>query len=525
MKNLFNKFSTGEFKTNESPLSKNQKIVLAVCVLLTIVLKLFLIPYNMIDMGDSATRVWNAFWWSQEPFVVLPEHGHPFWFYFMGPLMMLTKEFFYTSIVSMILVMSFAGIYIFRITYLFSDFKTSMIAFFVFTLNPVIFRLNFEPYAQQTYLAALCVMVYYLIVGITSENSKKNLIIAGLFSFVALASRPEAIFVIAPFCLLAFLSKKKGCSVYLFLSLSFQLIWIIISLIKYGTPFQTIMSADQYTEDVNIQGLALGMRAKGFFLPYYFLFFGLTIFLFWFFIKGFLLTRKRLPLVLTLSLLLPILVPALVNGLAGAKSSIYHTTHYIYAMFFFAPIFGAIGLSNFTEKYSKVVQIIVVPIVILTCIPLSYVKDFVPQKFNKLFPKVIQFIVTAEDPQETWKLIYAVDKYIPDYPSLIFDAEGSVSSIFYVPFRTKLPAKPINEPKIFISGYNVPTDANVLGGELGTFMSNNPKSLVIIKKGNTALNQIFAKLIRNKQVVKNGLKYEWETDKWFILTYDVNLKE
>ena len=153
---------------------------------------------------------------------------------------------------------------------------------------------------------------------------------------------------------------------------------------------------------------------------------GLTIIIFWYFIKGILYSYKNYPKIIVLILLVPILVPAIINGIAGAKSSIYHTTHYIYLMFYFSPVFAAIGLSKQTEKFrSSAVKTVFVSFVILTCIPLSYVKEFVPQKYNKLFPKVIQFIVTTEDPQEARKLISFIDENIKSYPALMFDADGS----------------------------------------------------------------------------------------------------
>jgi hypothetical protein len=73
----------------------------------------------------------------------------------------------------------------------------------------------------------------------------------------------------------------------------------------------------------------------------------------------------------------------------------------------------------------------------------------VPEKYNKLFPKIIEFIVTSDEPEETSKLISFIDNNIEKYPALIFDGDDNASSIFYVPYRTKL-APP---QKILISSY------------------------------------------------------------------------
>jgi hypothetical protein len=121
-------FNAEGFQLKPEKLTGAQISVFIGVVLLSVILKVYLIPHNMMDMGDSATRVWNALWWAQKPFFVMPESGHPGWFYIMGPLIMATKEFFYTSIVTMIIVMTIAGIYVFKTTLILSDFKTALLA-------------------------------------------------------------------------------------------------------------------------------------------------------------------------------------------------------------------------------------------------------------------------------------------------------------------------------------------------------------------------------------------------------------
>lgn len=525
-------FDMGGFSLRSETLSSKQALGFWLFVIVTLVGRIILIPYNMMDIGDSATRVWNALMWAEHPFFVMPVSGHPFWFYMMGPVLMVTKEIFYTPAIVMILLMTVAGYYIFKTTLMLADFKTAFIAFAVFIVNPVIFRLNYEPFSQQPYLTAVCIMIYffikalaapppaeYLLVGSTGE-SKKYFTISGVFAFFALFTRPEAIFIIVPLCLVAFLSRKNGCCNFIFLSLFFQVFWVILSQAVYGTPFKTFQGADQYTEQIDFHGLSLGLRMKGLFLPYYFLLFGLTIFVFYYFIKGVIYFYKKNPRILLIILFIPILVPAVINGLAGAKSPIYHSTGYMYLMWYFSPIFAAIGLSHAFEKFkSPALRYSLVTGIILSSVPFSYVKDFVPYKYNKLFPKVIQFIVTAEDPPETRKLIDFVDRNINMYPALIFDAESSESSIFYVPYRTMLPASPADNPLVLISGYNIPRDKEMLKSEIRNFMSKNRSGMVMVKKSGTVMSEIFSELTSKKQYIRNDFVKAEETEKWIIYLY------
>jgi hypothetical protein len=427
--------------------------------------------------------------------------------------------------------MTAASIFIFRITLLMSDFKTALLAFFIVTLNPVIFRLNFQPTAQQIYLTASCILMYFLLKALFTDlpaetsaqagKSSIHFIIAGVFGFIALATRPEALFVIAPLAIVAALSKKQGKWYFVIISLIFQVFWIILSYIKYGSFFRTLQAADQYTAPVDIQGLNLELRLKGFFLPYYFLVVGLTIILFYYFVKGIIYSFKTYPKSILITLLIMMLTPALINGAAGMKSTIYHTTIYIYLMFFISPIFCAIGLNNDIIKIKhKYLQIALATVIILSCIPLSYIKEFVPEKYNKLFPKVIQFIVTTDEPEETRKLIKFVDENINSYPALLFDSDENTSSIFYVPFRTKL-APP---EKILISSYNVPADKEGLKLEIDKFMKKNTNGIIMIRKSPTVMNQIFSELINNKPYKRNDIILALETEKWNIYTYQRNNK-
>src|SRR4030095_11116328 len=161
-----------------------------------------------------------------------PASGNPGWFYLVGPLLMQTKEIFYTPIILMIIALTVAGIYIFKITLLFAEFRTALLAYFIFTLNPVIFRLNFTPVPQQLYLAAMCVMIYYFIKAFCAENdslSIKYFIFSGIFSFIALTFRPEGLFTLLVFCILALITRKRGSYYYIILTVLFQLIWMTVT--------------------------------------------------------------------------------------------------------------------------------------------------------------------------------------------------------------------------------------------------------------------------------------------------------
>jgi hypothetical protein len=322
-----------------------------------------------------------------------------------------------------------------------------------------------------------------------------------------------------PLALFAALSKKKGAWYFVILSLSFQLIWSLISYFKYGSFIRTFEASDEYSMPADIQGARIFLRMKGFFLPYYFLVFGLTFIIFYYFVKGFFYSYKSLPKAVIVTLLIMLFAPALINGIASIKSAIYHTTNYIYLMFFIAPVFAAIGLNNSLNKISsKILQAAIAFAVIASCIPLSYIKEYVPYKYNSLFPKVIQFIVTADEPEETRKLLKFIDDNIKQYPALIFDAEENTSSIFYVPFRTRL-APP---DKVLITGYNIPIDSAGLRTEIDKFMKKNNTGIIILRKGPTSMRYIFDALLNNKPYKRNDIELVQETNLWLIYTYKQN---
>lgn len=516
-------FNLQNITLNNNKLSPIQLISFLFIVLTTIIIKLLIINFNMIDHGEGATRTWNAYWWAIKPFFVEPLSGNPGWFYVIGPLIMITHEIYYTPIVTMIIAMTIAGIYIFKITLLFGGYRTALLAFIIFTLNPVIFRLNFMPIPQQLYLAAICVMIYYFIKAVVSENeseSFKYFIISGVFSFISLLFRPEGLFILLAFCLIAINSRKKGSYYFVIISLLFQVFWMYISFNMYGSFFKTFTAVREYDFMVggNIEGWNLKTRLTGFISPFYFIFIGTTVILFWFLVKGIYAAYKRNSLLVFAIILVPFLLPALINGLYSSISALYLTTRYFYLTFFIASVFTAIGLDEFISKFkSGILKYSLASLIIISAIPLSYIKDFVPSAYSRFFPKVIQFIATSEDPTDVRQLLNIIDKYITSYPALIFDEEGSDSSILTVPFRTKL-APP---DKVLISGYNVPSEKDELTNEIRLFMKRNPKGLIIYKKDpNTIMHSIFSELTAKRPYLRNGINYISETDKWIVLSYE-----
>ena len=262
-------FNLGEFRLNTAPLSKRHLVAFILCLVVSVIIKILIIDYNMIDHGEGATRTWNALWWAQNPFFVEPLSGNPGWFYLIGPMIMITKEIFYTPIITMILAVTLAGIFIFKITLLFGNYRTAMLAFFIFTLNPVIFRLNFTPVPQQLYLAAICIMIYYFIKAVASVESRESLkyfIVAGVFSFICLIFRPEGLFVLLGFCLIAPFTRKRGAYLFILLTILFQLIWMGVSYEIYGSFFKTFTSVRDYDYLVggNLENADMNTVSPGF---------------------------------------------------------------------------------------------------------------------------------------------------------------------------------------------------------------------------------------------------------------------
>ncbi len=515
-------FKVEGFKLNDEPLSKTQLTAFILCVLATIVIKSLVVDHNMIDHGEGATRTWNALWWAQNPFFVEPLSGNPGWFYLIGPLIQLSGNIYFMPIFTMILAMTLGGIYLFKITLLFSNYRGALLAFFIYTLHPVLFRLNFTPLPQQFYLAAICIMIFYFIKAVTSDSDKlsmKYFIFAGVFSFLSLTFRPEGLFTLLSFCGLAFVSRRRGSYVFILLTILFQLIWMAVSYQIHGSFFATFKAVRDYDFLVgaNIADASWSVRARGFFLPYYFIVVGTTFILLYFFVKGAIITYKRVPFFIFLTLFFPIFFPAFVNGLQETMSSAYDTTRYFYLTFYFCSVFTAIGLEEFIKRFKIVMlQNVTAAVIILTAIPLSYIKDLVPHKFNKLFPKVIQFIATSEDPDDARQMIKFIDENIAAYPALIFDSDGSDSSILSVPFRSKL--APFE--KVMISGYNIPLERDSLKTAVKLFMKKNPRGIIMFKKEPTLFNVVFTELTAPRQYIRGGMVKAGETAKWIIYTYE-----
>ncbi|MEO8512356.1 MAG: glycosyltransferase family 39 protein [Ignavibacteria bacterium] len=512
---LFPKLLSGSgFTLKPERLNFWQISIFAAAVIVSIAVKIYLIPFSIMETNIPVINVWSAYWWAENPFFVLPDGGYPLWLYFMGPLLKITGEMFLTPAFAMIILISIACIYVFKITLMLSDFKTALLAFFIAALNPVIFRLNFEPGGEQIFLAALCIMIYYFIRALASDKSVMYFIITGIFSFIALASAPEAIFVIVPMCTLAFITRRNGCCYYIGLSLLFPIIWFTASYALYGNSFRSFTSVFQ---NANFESLSPGLKIKGFFLPYYFLILGLTIIMFYYFLKGIIFLYKGYPKVFFVALLTPILATATAGGIAGIVSESFHTTRLIYLMFLISPVITALGLNSDLSKIRfSILQGAFASVVILSCIPLSYMRDFLPEKYGTIFSKELEFIAAPNTSDDSARLVDFIVNNIRQYPALIFDADQSAPGIFYVPYCTKF-APP---EKLLISGYNEPADKEYLTGEIKSFFKKNPKGIIMFRKdANTVMNKIFTQLTAPKHYIRNDMTKTLETDKWIVYIY------
>lgn len=509
--------SFSEFSFKNEKLSNTQTGIFASVIVIFIALKIYLIQLNFIGSGASALGVWDAFKWSQRPFFVMPDSGFPLWYYFMGPLLKITGEVYLTSAYAMIALMIIACIYIFKLTFILTDFKTALLAFIISTLNPVTFRLNFEPGPQQIYLAAVCIMIYYFIKALGSDKSVTYFIISGIFSFLALASSPEAFLVILPMCLLAFLTRKNGCCYYIGLSILFPLIWAALSYSAFGDPFISYRPVLKNLYSFSIPGSDPGLRLHGFFLPYYYIVIGLTIIIFYYFAKGIIVVFKSYPKVFLIALLIPLLATALANGIAAIFSTYFNTTQYLYLMFLIAPFFAAAGLnSDLLKIRSGILQIAFASVVILSCIPLSYINKFAPESYKHFFPRDTELIVTLSEPEETRKLIEFIDNNIKQYPALIFDADDNNKDLYFIPYRTNL----VPSGNIIISGLNTPADKDGLTAEIKAFLKRNRKGIIMYRKNaNTVINRIFTELTAPRHYKRNDMTKVMESDKWIVYIY------
>jgi ABC-type multidrug transport system fused ATPase/permease subunit len=514
--NIKDLFNADNFSLNSEKFSRNQLIIFAAAVILSTILKIILLPYNMMH-GEGVTRVWNALWWAQNPFMIMPNMNHPLYYYLMGPVILIFRDIYYAPILTMILIVTISGIYLSKISYILSDFKTALLTFLIFTLNPASFRLNFDPHPYSLPPLFYAITVYFLIKAFFGNNSRKNFIFAGIFTFLASFTRPEAIFVIICFCAAAYLSKKKGYFIYIVLSLWFQVFWILWSLYLYGTPFATYGHAAEYPNLFDIHGLSLALRLKGFFLPYFYMFMGLTIVIFYFFASGVYSVYKKYPKAVFVILFIPILVTALANGAASLRATIFHSTFYIYSMFYFGSVFAAFGLYKYMGRFkSSFSQFTIAFVVIVTAIPLSYVKEFVPQKFRGLFPKVVEFLETAPNPSEVRDICGIIDDSIGKYPSLILDNEGiGETTILYIAYRTKLTPP----DKVLISTYNMPGDKTGLTEKVKEFVAKNRKGIIVVRNSPTLINQI----ISDNNTIKNWdikLVDAYKSEHWAVYFYE-----
>lgn len=514
--NITSLFRVDDFRLNKQKLDKNRIVIFAIIVVLSIVLKIILIPYTMVH-GEAVTRIWAAWNWAQNPFFILPNLNHPFHYYLMGSIIYIFRDLYYVPLLTTITIVTLSGIFLFKTAYLLSNYRTALITYFLFTLSPAIFRLNYDPYPYSLTPLFFTITTYYLIQALFDENSRKYFILAGIFTFLASFTRPEAIFVIVCFCAVALFSRKRGYITFIILSLWFQIFWILLSLILFGSPFATFDNAADYPNIFDIHGLNLALRLKGFFLPYYYLFMGMTILVFYFFVRGVYIAYKEYPKIISIVLLIPLLVSAVTNGTASLRTTMFHSTYYIFSMFFFGSLFAAFGLDKFISRFkTNLTRAVLASVVIVSAIPLSYLKDFVPQKFKGLFPKVVQFLETAPYPSEVRIICGTIDESVEQYSSLILDAERiPETTILYIPLRTRLTPDKI----MIIYGGAGNTEPEPIR-TTKEFILKNSRGIMVVQNDSTFFNRLLGSgAVQNWNT---GINLSLKTEHWSVYLYEMN---
>jgi hypothetical protein len=188
-------------------------------------------------------------------------------------------------------------------------------------------------------------------------------------------------------------------------------------------------------------------------------------------------------------------------------------------MFYFSSVFAAVGLNKFIVRFRiGSFQTAIAAVIITSAIPLSYMKEFVPEKYRGLFPKVVQFLETAPNPSEVRTICGIIDKSIEEYPSLILDDEGiAESSIRYIAYRTKL-APP---DKILITTYNIPPDKIVITDKVRDFILKNGKGIIVVQNNTTLLNQILGDP-KTFEIWDVSLNEVQKTEHWSVIFYELN---
>lgn len=226
---------------------KNNKQILFRIVVLTILVKLILLPFSQVVDADAVSRIYLSLEWLNHPRWITTDIWGPFHYYLNGIFLSLWNNPVYTPAVVNILFSSLTLIPFYHFTRREFNNNGALIATIFLAISPILFRNSFLALSETPYLFFLVLTMNLLSKGLRG-NLAFNIFLAGFALTIAAGFRYEAWLMIFIFTLVLLLfSKRKYIILFVCTALVFPTAWMISNYAETGDAFYSIQGNYHWT--------------------------------------------------------------------------------------------------------------------------------------------------------------------------------------------------------------------------------------------------------------------------------------
>ncbi|HNW97939.1 MAG TPA: glycosyltransferase family 39 protein [Bacteroidales bacterium] len=215
-------------------LNKNNFSQIIIIFLISLVVRLILLPFAQTVDADAVSRVYIAYDWLKNPHLITSGIWAPLHHYINAFAIFITSSLVYGPIVFHILFASFTVFPIYYFTKREFNEKGALYVALIYSLSPIVFRNSYHTLAEVPYGFFLATSLNFLSLSIRSDKKIKYSILAGLFITVTGGLRYEAWVITGLFTIILLIYKQwKAILFFLPVALIFPVFWMIGNYIEY----------------------------------------------------------------------------------------------------------------------------------------------------------------------------------------------------------------------------------------------------------------------------------------------------
>lgn len=222
----------------------------AVLIAVALGARLAFLPFATLDDGDTAYRIWLAWLWADEPFLITNGLWGPLHFYLVGTLMRFWQDPVWAPVVLHVAIGVVTPIVMYRWTLeLFRSERAAMAAGLILAVYPAAIGVSLGALSETPFMLFLGLALLYLARAWRPDGTLRDAAVAGLAMTLASMLRYEA-WVLLPFLAVLLVRRPQRAAAFAAIALIHPIVWMIGNEIAYGEALRGLTATAQWRLEV-----------------------------------------------------------------------------------------------------------------------------------------------------------------------------------------------------------------------------------------------------------------------------------